>query len=169
MNPFKFDDYLCDKFQQLSDWLQDNTGKTCFWYALSAYVASCAFAFLAIWFAGPVTVSEAIAASVMLAICVSLYFDTIERIKSMTSASKMVANPYRRFWILRVAFMASFAYHIIKLFQFQSDSALMKVFDNALFTVTIYFMCCTPRPWSRNMAGKWLDAIAARLFGIPQT
>ncbi|MDB5238667.1 MAG: hypothetical protein JWO00_2 [Candidatus Parcubacteria bacterium] len=40
------------------------------------------------------------------------------------------------------------------------------VFD--LFMV--YFISCTPRPWGKNLAGKWIDFLASAIFGkfMPQ-
>lgn len=167
----KIDNYICDGFQRLSDWLQDLTGKTCFWYA-----AVCLMGTL---FSDALRYSRRELDMVRfteLVVCLLVIMFTSEFLKSIYMPKGEFMNPLRinnlaclMRTLLLCIFLAMFMGSII--FGRYSWGLILIMTSFSLFTCSVYFASCTPRPGSKSKLGKFIDSLARRIFGrsLPQS
>jgi hypothetical protein len=164
------DSYFCDQFQELSDWLHDHTGKTCFWYAALILFTGFVIDFWRFW-----NMDIKLWEMVSSAVFVALYLRAIDRARKETSPSKMVANsvridPFWKFFRKALCIILLFALSVEVLTRLLGKSdlksfvmAIRLVFDFCL----AYLYACTPRPGSPHRAGKWVDAFVDFIFRRP--
>ena len=167
------DDYFCDKFQQLSDWLQETTDKTCFWYA--TVCASIAFtACVALYLRDNMSRAQVIFDLFSFAVFVHICW----RIEREVRPNETLANPIRFDWqyaLIRCVSVAGVIVGVasdtfaILIQKYKLDDFLFFV-HVCFFTACMYFISCTPSPGNKYKVGKWVDAALRFLFGkmIPQ-
>lgn len=162
----RLDDYICDKFQSLSDWLQDVTGKTCFWYA---YVCIWCSTVLDIYNStGHLKIYHILATAFGF---VSANY-AISCAESNTSVGRKTANPlryYPRYRFFRLVFGVGGLIGNMWGVLAKPEEMMVRISFIFIFCL-FYFLSCTPRPGSKYRAGKWIDAFADFVFGrlVPQ-
>ena len=164
------DSYFCDQFQELSDWLQDHTGKTCFWYALLVLFVGFAIDFWRFW-----NRDMGLWKIISSVVFVALYMRAIDRARDETSPSKMTANsiridPFWRFFRKILCLLLLVGLSLETLTRLMGKTDLKSLVPGLRFVLDFclaYLYACTPRPGSPHRAGKWVDAFVDFVFGRP--
>jgi hypothetical protein len=164
----RLDNRLCDRFQQLSDWLQDMTGRTCFWYAFVCFVGCLCLSALR-YVRGEIGVVR----FCVVAVCVLGILFLCEFLKAYFMPGSKFMNPlrsniylviFRTFLACILLFVAFCALTLMFLWRYSLTLALIDI-SYMLLVISVYFASCTPRPGSKQRLGKFLDNLSHKLFG----